>query len=105
MSKKFVLSLMLAASFSAPAFAHGASSVPLLGALVTAGNHGGIATVGAAVGQQNRGASSLADVNLNLLNGAVKANIGVDQSSRQSTSLLNIGATVLGGGVGNRGGW
>ena len=47
------------------------------------------------------GASSVADVNLNVL-GAVKANVDVGQSSRHGSSLLNLNASVLSGGVGNR---
>jgi hypothetical protein len=45
--------------------------------------------------------SSVADVNLNVLN-AVKANVDVGQQSGHSSTLLGISATVLDGGVGNR---
>lgn len=41
---------------------------------------------------------------LNVLNSAVKANVDLDQNSRQSATLLGVSATVLDGGVGNRGG-
>lgn len=44
---------------------------------------------------------AVADVKLNVL-GIVKANVDVGQSSRQGGSLLNLNASVLSGGVGNR---
>lgn len=103
----------------------------LLGELVQAGNHGSIANVAAKVlspsslanvhanvldnavkadvnvGAANNshynshGSSDIADVKLNVL-GAVKANVDVGQSSRHGSSLLNLNASLLGGGVGNR---
>lgn len=132
MSKKLIIALTLAAAVASPAYANG-SSGGLLGALVSVGNHGSIANVGAAVDNRNSlanvganllggavkatatvdqtqshgygpASSSLADVNLNVLNGAVKANVAVDQNSRHDSTLLGISATVLDGGVGNRGG-
>lgn len=131
MSKKFIIALMLAAAVASPAYANGSSG--LLGALVSVGNHGSVANVGATVDNRNSLAnvganllggvvkatatvdqtqshgygptsSSLADVNLNVLNGAVKANVAVDQNSRHDSTLLGVSAMVLDGGVGNHGG-
>jgi hypothetical protein len=103
----------------------------LLGALLSVGNHGSIANVSAKVaapssladvhanvlgnavradvdvGAANNnhyapshGSTAVADVKLNVLN-VVKANVDVGQSSRQGSSLLNLNASVLSGGVGN----
>jgi hypothetical protein len=114
------------------AYAHGFQQQPsLLGALVQVGNHGSVANVAAKVlspssladvhanvldnvvkadvnvGAANnnhynsRGSSDIADVKLNVL-GAVKANVDVGQSDRHGSSLLNLNASLLGGGVGNR---
>jgi hypothetical protein len=49
----------------------------------------------------SHGSSAVADVKLNVL-GVVKANVDVGQSSRQGSSLLNLNASLLSGGVGNR---
>lgn len=112
MFRSIALSLALTAAAIAPAAAHGfnRAPAPLLGALVSVGPHGSIANVGAAVGQANsygasRHGSSLADVNVNALNGAVRADVDVGQSGRHSSTLLGVSATVLDGGVGHRGGW
>jgi hypothetical protein len=103
----------------------------LLGALLSVGNHGSIANVSARVaapssladvhanvldnavradvdvGAANNhhyapshGSTAVADVKLNVLN-VVKANVDVGQASRQGSSLLNLNASVLSGGVGN----
>jgi hypothetical protein len=104
----------------------------LLGALLSVGNHGSIANVTAKVAAPSsladvhanvldnavkadvdvgsssntryapsHGSSAVADVKLNVLN-VVKANVDVGQTSRQGNSLLNLNASVLSGGVGNR---
>jgi hypothetical protein len=132
--KKTLITLALVTAFGVPAaYAHGFQQQrpSLLGALLSVGNHGSIANVGAKVlspssladvhanvlgnavkadvdvgNASNRydsrhGSSSVADVNLNVL-GAVKANVDVGQSSRHGSSLLNLNASVLSGGVGNR---
>lgn len=106
MSKKILMTVMLAAVFAAPsAFAHGMQQRPsLLGALVNIGNHGGIANVTANIGAQpsyHAPARALPDVRANVLNGAVKADIAVGQASRHDSALLNLNASVLSGGVGN----
>jgi hypothetical protein len=44
---------------------------------------------------------AVADVKLNVL-GLVKANVDVGQTSHQGSSLLNLNASVLSGGVGGR---
>lgn len=96
--KKTLVALMLV-TVSAAAHAHGFRQQPsLLGALVQAGNHGSVANVAARVASP----SSLADVHANVLGNAVKADIDVGQSSRRGSALLNLNASVLGGGVGNR---
>src|SRR6218665_659686 len=77
----FMLSGMLAAAAQAGGFNNNRSS-SLLGALVPVGNHGSIANVAADVGQTSRRQSSLADVNANLLGGAVRADVDVAQSGR-----------------------
>jgi len=107
MFNKIAMSVILAAAFAAPAAAHdfGRTPAPLLGALVSLGNHGGIANVAAGVDTRSGLHSSLADVNVNVLNGAVRANAAVGQNSRHSSTLLGIGVTVLDGGVGHRSGW
>lgn len=107
MFNKFALSLVLAAATIGPAAAHDfhRAPTPLLGALVSLGNHGAIANVGAAVGTSSHYSSSLADVNVNALGGAVHTNIAVGQSGRHTSTLLGVSATVLDGGVGHRGGW
>jgi hypothetical protein len=107
MFNKIAMSVLLAAAFAAPAAAHDLrrSPAPLLGALVSLGNHGSIANVAANVDTRSGLHSSLADVNVNALNGAVRANVAVGRSGRHSSTLLGIGATVLDGGVGHRGGW
>jgi len=111
MFRSIALSLALTAAAIAPAAAHdfgqgfNRAPAPLLGALVSVGPHGSIANVGAAVGASSRHGSSLADVNVNALNGAVRADVDVGQSSRHSSTLLGVSATVLDGGVGHRGGW
>jgi len=103
--------IAMAAAFAAPAAAHdfGHSRAPLLGALVSLGNQGGVANVAAGVdtrsGLHSSLYSGLADVNVNALNGAVRANAAVGQNSRHSSTLLGIGVTVLDGGVGHRSGW
>jgi hypothetical protein len=129
--KKTLITLALITTFGIPAaYAHGMAQQPsLLGALVSVGNHGSIANVaakvaspssladvhanvlgntvkadvdvGAANNRYSHGSPSVADVNLNVL-GAVKANVDVGQSSRHGSSLLNLNASVLSGGVGNR---
>jgi hypothetical protein len=127
--KKTFITLALIAVIGAPAYAHGVQQQPsLLGALLSVGNHGSIANVGAKVlspssladvhasvldnavkadvdvGANNRyshGSSAVADVKLNVL-GAVKANVVVGQSDRHGSSLLNLNASLLSGGVGNR---
>lgn len=96
-----IATLMLAGTAQAGGFNNNRSS-SLLGALVTVGNHGGIANVAADVGQASRRQSSLADVNANLLGGAVRADVGVAQSGRNGNSLLDLNVNLLGGGVGNR---
>lgn len=95
------LTLTVFAATAAQAGGYHNRSSSLLGALVTLGNHGGIANVGANVGQTSRHGSSLADVNANLLGGAVRADVGVAQSGRRGGSLLDLDVN-LGGGVGNR---
>lgn len=97
--KKSFMTLVLITVFGVnAAYAHGVQQQPsLLGALLSVGNHGSIANVSAKVAAP----SSLADVKLNVL-GAVKANVDVGQSSRQGSSLLNLNASVLSGGVGGR---
>jgi hypothetical protein len=106
MFKKILVSLMVTAAFGIPtAQAHGTSQPSLLNALVSVGNHGSIANVAvdtsshASNNAPSHGASSVAGVNLNVLN-VVKANVDVGQS--HSNMLLGISATVLDGGVGNR---
>ncbi|HEU0095103.1 MAG TPA: hypothetical protein VFQ52_01515 [Rhizomicrobium sp.] len=96
--KKSLMTLVLVTVFGVPAaYAHGVQQQPsLLGALLSVGNHS-VANVGAKV----LSPSSLADVKLNVL-GVVKANVDVGQSSRQGNSLLNLNASLLSGGVGNR---
>lgn len=103
MFKTIAVSLVLTAFAVTAAQAGGYQnrSSSLLGALVTLGNHGGIANVGANVGQTGRHGSALADVNANLLGGAVRADLGVAQSGRRGGSLLDLDVN-LGGGVGNR---
>jgi hypothetical protein len=100
MSKKIALALILAAASVSTAQANGyrQSSPSLLGALVSVGNHGSVANVGAAVGNHN----SVADIRVNALGGAVKADVNVGQQNRHSSTLLGIGVNVLDGGVGNR---
>ena len=99
MFKTIAVSLVLTAFAATAAQAGGYQnrSSSLLGALVTLGNHGSIANVG----QTGRHGSSLADVNANLLGGAVRADLGVAQSGRRGGSLLDLDVN-LGGGVGNR---
>lgn len=111
---KTLMSLVLAAAFAAPAAAHDfrRSPAPLLGGLVSLGNHGAIANVAAGLGMGSGHHSSLADVpslanvNVRALNGAVRANVDVGQNNtRHSSTLLGIGVTVLDGGVGHRQPW
>jgi hypothetical protein len=132
--KKSLMTLVLVTVFGVPAaYAHGVQQQPsLLGALLSVGNHGSVANVGATiaapsslanvhanvldnsvkanvdVGAANsnhyapsHGSPAVADVKLNVL-GIVKANVDVGQSSRQGGSLLNLNASLLSGGVGNR---
>lgn len=105
MFKTFIASvlatLMLAGTAQAGGFNNNRSS-SLLGALASVGNHGGIANIAADIGQTSRRQSSLADVNANLLGGAVRADIGVAQSGRKDSNLLDLNVNLLGGGVGNR---
>ena len=107
MFKKIAVSLVVTVLATTAAQAGGFNnnrSSSLLGALVTLGNHGNIANIAADVGQTSRGyhgSSSLADVNANLLGGAVRADVGVAQSGRRGSSLLDL-HVHLGGGVGNR---
>jgi hypothetical protein len=136
--KKIIVSLMLASTLATPAFANGFNQPSLLGALVSLGNHGSIASVAAKVASPN----TLADVKANVLDntvkadvkvgssqqsyghdygygapssslatlnvtvpGVAKANVAIGRQSGHSSSLLGVTANVLGGGVGNRGGW
>lgn len=69
MSKKFIIALTLAAAVASPAYANG--SAGLLGALVSVGNHGSVANVGA-----------------NLLGGVVKATATVDQTQGHAMARL-----------------
>lgn len=132
--KTFVVSLMLASTLAAPAFANGISQPSLLGALVTVGNHGDIANVAAKVASP----STLADVKANVLDntaradvkvgatqpsygygapsssiadlkvtvpGVANANVAVGQQTGHPSTLLGVTANVLDGGVGNHGNW
>jgi hypothetical protein len=132
MKKSFMTLVLITVFGVNAAYAHGAQQQPsLLGALLQVGNHGSVANVAATVAapsslanvhanvldnsvkadvnvgaaNNNRydshGASAVADVKLNVL-GVVKANVDVGQASRQGGSLLNLNASVLSGGVGNR---
>lgn len=94
-----VLTAFAATAAQAGGYGYNNRSSSLLGALVTLGNHGSLANVGANVGQTSRHGSSLADVNANLLGGAVRADVGVAQSGRHGGGLLDLDVN-LGGGVG-----
>jgi len=127
-----LMTLALVTALGTAAYAHGVQQQPsLLGALVQVGNHGSIANIGAKVlspssladvhanvldnavkadanigasgnnHYDSHGSSAVADVKLNVLN-VVKANVDVGQADRRGSSLLNLNASVLGGGVGNR---
>ncbi len=104
MFKKILMCVMLTAAFGAPAFAHDTQQPSLLSALV---NVGTIAKVNANVATTTQpsyhapATTSVADVKANVLNGAVKADVDVGQTSRNTSSLLNLNLSVLGGGVGN----
>jgi len=75
--KKIIVSLMLAGSLATPALAHGVSQQPsLLGAPVSVGNHGNVASVAAKVASPN----TLADVKANVLDNTVKADVKVGAS-------------------------
>lgn len=105
MSRTILLTVTLAALIAAPsAFAHGMrQQPPLLGALVNIGNHGSIANITANVGARPsyHAPSALADVRANVLNGVVRADVALGQASAHDSSLLNLNASVLSGGVGN----
>jgi hypothetical protein len=74
--KKIIISLMLASTLAAPAFANGSNQPSLLGALLNVGNHGSVANVAAKVASPN----SLADVKANVLDNTVKADVKVGSS-------------------------
>jgi hypothetical protein len=132
--KKIIVSLILAGTLATPAFANGFNQPSLLGALVSVGNHGSIASVAAKVASPN----TLADVKANVLDNTIKAdvkvgatqpshgygapssevaglnvvipgvaraNIAIGQQTGHSSTLLGVTANVLSGGVGNHGGW
>lgn len=132
--KKIIVSLILTGVAATPAFANGINQPSLLGALVSVGNHGSIASVAAKVASPN----SLADVKANVLDntvkadvkvgatqpsygygapssevaglnfvipGVAKANVAIGQQTGHSSTLLGVTANVLSGGVGNHGNW
>jgi hypothetical protein len=123
---KIILSLAIATTLATPAFANGMNQLSLLGALVNVGNHGNVASAAAKVASPG----SLADVKANVLDNTIKAdvkvgaaqpsydhgygapssgvaglNVTIGQQTGHGTALLGVTATVLDGGVGNRGGW
>ncbi len=124
MSKKFILSLVLAATAITPAVAGGYghnshnNQSSLLGVMANVGTPRALADVKANVlnntvkadvklgssrpsygyGHSN---SPLADINVSVP-GIARIQADVGQQNRRGTTLLGISANVLGGGVGHR---
>jgi len=127
MSKKIILSLILAAA-ATPAFAGGYghnsrnSQPSLLGVIANIGAPRALADVKANVlnstvkadvklGAQpsyghgyGHGNSALADIDVTVP-GIARVQADVLEQNRRGTTLLGVSANVLGGGVGHRGGW
>ena len=120
MSKKIILSLVLAATAVTPAFAGGNTyrQPSLLGLTANVGTRGAIADVKANVlntvkadvkvgasqpsyGYGHNNNAQIADINVNVP-GIARVQADVGQQNRHSTTLLGISANVLSGGVGHR---
>jgi len=125
MSKKFILSLVLAASAITPAVAGGYghnshnNKSSLLGVIANIGTPRALADVKANVlnntvkadvkvgssqpsyGYGHNSNSQLADINVSVP-GIARIQADIGQQNRRSTTLLGISANVLGGGVGHR---
>jgi hypothetical protein len=123
MSKKFILSLVLAATAVTPAVAggYGHNSQPsLLGVIANVGTPRALADVKANllnnsvkadvkvgssqpsyVHNYSHSNSSLADIYVSVP-GIARIQADVGQQNRRSNTLLGISANVLGGGVGHR---
>ena len=96
--KKIIVSLMLAGSLATPALANGFHQQPsLLGALVSVGNHGSIASVAAKVASPNSFGGSLADVKANVLDNTVKADVKVGSSQPSYGPSHGYGASEVAG--------
>ena len=125
MSKKIILSLILAATAVSPAVAGGnrQPQPSLLGVIANVGSPRALADVKANVlnntvkadvqvggaqpsygyGHHNNN-SSLADINV-AVPGIARIQADVGQQNRHGTTLLGVTANVLGGGVGHRNNW
>jgi hypothetical protein len=120
MSKKIILSLVLAATAVTPAFAGGNNTrqPSLLGLTANIGTRDAIADVKANVlntvkadvklgasqpsyGSGHNSNSQLADINVNMP-GIARVQADVGQRNRHGSTLLGISANVLSGGVGHR---
>lgn len=120
MSKKIILSLVLAAIAANPAFAGGYNQPQpsLLGAIVKVGAPNALADVKANLlgntvkadvkvgasqpshGYGHNNNAQLLDLNVNVP-GVARVQADVGQQNRHSSTLLGISANVLSGGVGN----
>ena len=120
MSKKIILSLVLAAAAVTPALAGGNNNrqPSLLGLTANIGTRGAIADLKANVlntvmadvklgasqpsyGYGNNSNAQLADINVNVP-GIARLQADGGQQSRHGSTLLGISANVLSGGVGHR---